>query len=76
MSEYLRNVHIWCCVEQIQGFDSFKGCADDVIRENVEVFALLMDCLDFKGATMEALFSVFGSRGQYQVLSVLTLYQK
>jgi hypothetical protein len=47
-----------------------KGVVDEVIQELVEVFALLMDLLDFKHAAQEALYAVWGARGQFKVRRV------
>lgn len=63
----LCHLHAVISPVQLPGFDALKSAADDVIKENVEIFALLMDSLDFKTAATEVLFSVFGSRAQYSV---------
>ena len=52
---------------QIQGYGTLKTAADDVIKENVEVFALLIDLLDFKTAALDVLYAVFGQRGAFKV---------
>ena len=53
--------------EQVTGYESFKLAADEVIKENLDVFGLLIDLLEFKTSALEVFSSLLGARGQFKV---------
>jgi len=54
---------------QLQGYDTLRAGAEDVVKETVDVFAIMVKSLDFKMAALDTLSTVFATRQQYTVSS-------